>query len=370
MTNVSAELNRPVWIEVERLQMMSYQILESHGFSSETSRIIADELIINEHLTLRSHGLLRLAEYIIAVQAGNILVEAKPEISKLSENVAILDGNRAAGAVVAHLAAKEINSMLANHQLAALTIRASGHLGRLGSIGQAICKAGNCVVGAFNYLGHGKRVAPSGTFQPLIGTNPIMAAFPGIVDDQIGCAFLLDMSTSVVSEGKIRNAVRSGRKLPRGWLGRTDGRHCCDGRELYTSPPSALLLPLGGVSCGHKGLGLGVAVELLAGVISGAGSIESPAAHPGNGGVLIGFRPDLFGLGSVEVLAKLQATVTKLAEEISLSSPKQRLAGTRSISAAKLPKVINIERSTYREFQALYNQRIQRLSENLGMVAS
>jgi uncharacterized oxidoreductase len=41
---------------------------------------------------------------------------------------------------------------------------------------------------------------------------------------------------------------------------------------LYGDPPGSIL-PLGGTAAGHKGYGLNVAIELLAGVLSGTGCI-------------------------------------------------------------------------------------------------
>lgn len=369
MSQGSANRTQSLWVEVSQLQKICYQILETSGFDTDTARLIADELIYSESLGTRSHGVMRLSEYVRAIECGELDVKAHPKLQLVSPTVAIISGNYCAGALVAKKCSETMNSLLEMNSLAAIAIQSSGHLGRLGVIGQRIAQAGNCVIGAFNYLGHGRRVAPSGAIQPLLATNPIMAAFPSLDSRHSGCSYLLDMSTSVVSEGRVRNAVREGRRIPRGWLAKLDGSHCGDGKDLYDNPPKAVLMPLGGASSGHKGLGISVVVELLAGVIAGAGNIAAPADRPGNGGFLLGFKPDLFGSSTQAIQAGLQATVEKLSEEISLSSPKQRLAGLKSIAAITLPRAICIDRTTYLELTALHTGKPTRPTSNKQIAA-
>lgn len=70
------------------------------------------------------------------------------------------------------------------------------------------------------------------------------------------------MSTSSVAKGKIRLALQKNEKIPIGWA--------LDKKGLSTTDPKAalegVLFPLGG----HKGYGLGLMVDILSGVLSGA----------------------------------------------------------------------------------------------------
>jgi L-2-hydroxycarboxylate dehydrogenase (NAD+) len=120
-------------------------------------------------------------------------------------------------------------------------------------------------------------VAPTRARTPMIGTNPIAIAAPA---GHFG-AFCLDMATSTIPRGRIEVAARRGELLPVGWAIDADGRPA-------TTPEAALagaLHPLGGEegTGGHKGYGLGLAVDLLTGVLGGAA-----------------FGPNILGLFSTE----------------------------------------------------------------------
>ena len=82
--------------------------------------------------------------------------------------------------------------------------------------------------------------------------------------------FLLDMATSTVPLGKIMLARRNGLALPVGWAADEDGVPTTDPEVAFRA---LRLLPLGGTpeQGSHKGYGLGVVVDILAGVLSGAG---------------------------------------------------------------------------------------------------
>jgi LDH2 family malate/lactate/ureidoglycolate dehydrogenase len=77
------------------------------------------------------------------------------------------------------------------------------------------------------------------------------------------------MSTSVVSSGKIDVIVRKGQKVPSAWV-YPSVEPFLDSQGVV--PMSVLQYPLGGkrITNGHKGYGLGLMVDILSGVLSGA----------------------------------------------------------------------------------------------------
>ena len=106
----------------------------------------------------------------------------------------------------------------------------------------------------------------------MFGTNPLAFAAPAGQE----VSFVLDMSTTVVTRGKLEVRARGGDGLPEGWA--------VDGRGLPATDPEATLrglqdrigggiLPLGGLGTvfgGHKGYGLAVMVDILCAVLAGA----------------------------------------------------------------------------------------------------
>jgi len=109
-----------------------------------------------------------------------------------------------------------------------------------------------------------KSVAPFGGKERMLSTGPISFAFPTNME----FPFVIDIATSVVAEGKLRFMLHKGEKIPLGWIINKDGNPSNDPRDFYEG---GALLPLGGDIAGHKGFGLGLAVDILCGILAGSG---------------------------------------------------------------------------------------------------
>jgi LDH2 family malate/lactate/ureidoglycolate dehydrogenase len=115
-------------------------------------------------------------------------------------------------------------------------------------------------------------VVPTFARDAILGTNPIAIAIPTAK----ARPYVLDMSTSTVTRGKLEVYARLGKTIPTNWA--------TDENGIATDNPSKVLhnitercggglLPLGGASeetGGHKGYGLALAVEIFSAVLSGA----------------------------------------------------------------------------------------------------
>jgi ureidoglycolate dehydrogenase (NAD+) len=73
---------------------------------------------------------------------------------------------------------------------------------------------------------------------------------------------MLDMAMSVVARAKIRNALKRQESIPDTWATDAHGKPTTDPRAAL----DGFLLPIGG----HKGYGLALVVDLLAGLLSDA----------------------------------------------------------------------------------------------------
>ena len=145
--------------------------------------------------------------------------------------------------------------------IAALSLRNCYHVGRVGVYPLAAAERG--FIAQVHCNGHGVcRVAPWGGTEPRLATNPIAIAIPTRAEP-----LLVDITTSVVAEGKVRVSRNAGREIPEGWVLDSDGRPTTNPADLYEG---GSLLPLGGRE-GHKGYGLSIVVDLLGGALSGAG---------------------------------------------------------------------------------------------------
>ena len=99
----------------------------------------------------------------------------------------------------------------------------------------------------------------------MLGTNPIAIGFPGKEEPPI----VIDMATCAAAYGKIEMARRRGEPIPEGWAIDSEGRATTNPDDMVAG---GALLPLGSDRDrgGHKGYGLGIMVDVLCGVLSGA----------------------------------------------------------------------------------------------------
>jgi LDH2 family malate/lactate/ureidoglycolate dehydrogenase len=159
----------------------------------------------------------------------------------------------------------------------AVTLHNSCHTGRIGTYAEMAAEAGMVGIVTVNAGGGGQLVAPFGGTARRISTNPISIGAPSTE----GRPIVLDVATSVAPEGKVRALLHAGKRLPEGWLIDARGKPTTDPAALYADPPAAIL-PLGG-PFGHKGFGLAFMIDILSGILSGAGHCRPGATYAGDG---------------------------------------------------------------------------------------
>jgi L-2-hydroxycarboxylate dehydrogenase (NAD+) len=141
--------------------------------------------------------------------------------------------------------------------LAWVGARRSNHAGAASTY--AAIPLAHGMVGIYSAVSGSNFMAPWGGAEPLLGTNPIAVAIPAGQEAPV----VLDIATSVASNGAIRAYTLEGKPLPEGWvIDRTDGSPITDGRRLS----EGMFVPIGG----YKGSGLALALGLLAGPLNRA----------------------------------------------------------------------------------------------------
>ena len=277
------------------------------GASNADAEAVAASLIESERAGHASHGLLRVTEYVRQIEAGVIAVDARPAVAEDHQTVAVVDGNGAFGQVVAGMAIELLIKRALEHGVAAVTVRNCGHVGRAGVYVERAALNGLFAMVFVNGGGVQPRVAPHGGARPVFGTNPVAAAFPVGGSDPL----VVDFSTAVVASGKIRVFRDRGELLPDGWILDREGRASTDPRDYYDG---GMLLP----AAGHKGYGLSLLCEGLAGCLSGAGALvtDGSAYRVGNGMFMHAARLDFFT--SEEAFA---ASTQKLADTVRATPP-------------------------------------------------
>ena len=136
-------------------------------------------------------------------------------------------------------------------------VRRSNHAGA-GSTYAAIPLAAG-MIGIYSAVSGSNFMAPWGGAEPLLGTNPISVAIPAGDEAPV----VLDIATSVASNGAIPTYELEGLPLPEGWvIDRVEGKPITDVKRLN----EGTFVPM----AGYKGSGLSLVLGLLAGPLNGA----------------------------------------------------------------------------------------------------
>ncbi len=216
-----------------------------------------------------SHGVVMIPTYMRHLARG-LLVPQTPA-RKLDDQGAIIkfSGDRGYGQRTAAEATHAGIERAKSQGLSLMTLRDSHHIGRVGTYGEQAIAAG--IIGLFfvNITDRVPLVAPFRGTKSRFGTNPICIAIPGTSNTK---DVLLDMATSKRAMGKVRVAMHAGVSVPEGTLLDHAGKPSQDPSAMFTEPRGTLL-----AFGEHKGSGLAMICELLAGLLSGGGTIQ-----PGN----------------------------------------------------------------------------------------
>lgn len=248
----------------DRLEKLASVILVGAGAANEEAASVARYLVRSDLVGHASHGVLRVKQYVEQIGKGQIVCRKQPTVVNEGPGFAVLEGHLGFGQIGAAIATKLACEKAATQGVAMVALRNSAHVGRLGDWVELAAAQGCASFHFVNTLA-APTVAPWGGKERRLSTNPLAWGMP--VEN--GEPIVVDLTTSVVAEGKVRLARTSGKKIPAGWIVDRDGQSSTDPTDLYNG---GALLPLGGLDAGHKGYALSLMVDLMAGAISGGGA--------------------------------------------------------------------------------------------------
>lgn len=248
----------------DRLRTVATRILSAAGAAEEDAAIVAAHLVEANLAGHDSHGVAMIPYYVRAVAAGLLAPRAHAVVEDRGGGVLAADGRHGFGQVVAREGIAAGIARAVGAGVAVVALRNAFHVGRVGTYGEQAAAAGLVSIHFVNVIGHAPLVAPFRGSDARLGTNPFCVAVP----TGAGRPVVLDFATSRVAYGKVRNAHASGKPAPRGSLVDPAGRVTDDPAVMFQEPRGALR-PLGD----HKGYGLALVCELLAGALTGGGTL-------------------------------------------------------------------------------------------------
>ena len=220
------------------------------GLAGELAGILVDADLEGVH----THGLIRLEEYVPALQRGAWRPTATLTVVQETPATAVVDGGSGVGPVLALRAMERCVAKARQTGVAVVSLRNGGHFGRAGYYARWAAQQGLIGVAMTNAS---PCLAPWGGRQRVLGNNPLAIAVPRRSHPPV----VLDMALSVVAQGRIRLARDRGEMLPEGWGLDPQGQPTRDPVQVLLGS----LMPVGG----YKGYGLALMVDLLTGVLSG-----------------------------------------------------------------------------------------------------
>jgi L-2-hydroxycarboxylate dehydrogenase (NAD+) len=256
-------------ISAVALRSFCTEALERLEVPHEDAQITANVLVEADLRGIESHGVARMSRYVSGIQQGMIRPKAIPRIVHETSVTATIDGDAGLGQPISHAAMQLAIAKAREHSLGFVAVRNSNHFGIAGyyammSLAEdmiGICTTNSEVI-----------VVPTFARNAMLGTNPIAIAVPAGKERP----FVLDMSTSTVTRGKLEVYARLRKAIPLNWATDENGVATDDPARVLQNiinRSGGGLLPLGGAveeSGGHKGYGMALAVEIFSAVLSGA----------------------------------------------------------------------------------------------------
>jgi uncharacterized oxidoreductase len=231
-----------------------------------------------------SHGVQRVPRYLQWKEEGAFVADRTIEIVRETPVLAVVDANYGFGQTTAPqavaLGIKKCRAM----GLAAVAMRNSGHVGRVGEWAEMAAEAGLVSIHYVN-AANSLLVAPYGGVERRLSTAPYAVGVPRPGLEPL----ILDFATSIVAEGKVLNASYGGKKLPKDALVSPDGSMSGDPKVLYgdytPTGPRNYKASKGAIRAfgEHKGSGLAFMVEVLGGSLTGTGAADEARPKWANG---------------------------------------------------------------------------------------
>jgi len=244
-------------------------ILGAWGMPADKAERVAEALVWADLRGVASHGISMLTEYDSRRQGGRINMAAVPAILRQTPVSALVDGDGGMGHPAAHLAMSLAIEKAKANGVGVVVVRNSSHFGALGHYTELAALAD--LIGIATTSVSGITAAPTGGAAARFGTDPFSFAAPSAD----GKTFLLDMATTTVARGKVRNRGNENLHCPPGWVLTPEGLPSTDPNAPFNG---GFLTSLGGSLEGasYKGYGLAAMVNILSSCLAGSTLITDP----------------------------------------------------------------------------------------------
>jgi (2R)-3-sulfolactate dehydrogenase (NADP+) len=320
------------------LATLAAHALERAGARQSMAQAAAEALVAADAQGLATHGVSRIPFYAAMLRNGRADGNAAPKVVREKAAVCLIDNGSGLAYESVRFAAAEASARAREFGIGLAAIANGHHMGALGLAVEPIARSG--LVGVALSSSPAAIPAPGGR-RPLVGTNPVAAAFPRAGSDPV----VVDLSLTTVTRGKIMLAAQRGEPIPEGWALDETGRPTTDAKRAMEK---GSLAPIGGA----KGAALALAIEILCGALTGAAfgfENDSFFAESGNrpriGQVFLAIDPGALA-GTQVYLERIEALVAAMLAEEGVRVPGERrfaLARAAATGGIELPDALLAE---------------------------
>ncbi|HTH95800.1 MAG TPA: Ldh family oxidoreductase [Stellaceae bacterium] len=225
------------------------QVFRACGVPARDADRVAGILLRTSLRGIDTHGVTRVRSYVEKLQSGAI--NPTPKLSATSRNgMLVCEVDQGLGQIAMPWAMAQAMTGARKQACQPFLVRGTGHLD---AIGMFVLEAAEAGMVALIAKTTPPLMAPVGGRRAAIGNNPLAFAMPLAGAPPL----VFDAAMSMVGRSKLHAAARDGKALGEQWAIGPDGAVTCDA----TSGLEGALLPIGG----HKGIGLAMMIQCLAG---------------------------------------------------------------------------------------------------------
>ncbi|WP_250453184.1 Ldh family oxidoreductase [Caballeronia sp. ATUFL_M2_KS44] len=280
-------MNEKVRYSATELQHFAQALLSKAGLDEPKAQAVAMTLVDGDLMGHDTHGLALLAPYVGEIERATMTCTGEPDVISDRGASLLWDGRRLPGPWLVLAGIETLAPRAREFGSATLVIRRSHHIACLASYLEKATADGFMIVLSSSDPAV-QSVAPHGGTRSVFTPNPIAAGIP-----TSGTPFLIDVSSSTVTNAMTARLHKAGQRFDEACFIDANGEPSRDPGVLSANPPGSIL-PVGGLTWGHKGFGLALLIEAMTGGLAGHGRAD-PADGWGATVFLSLYDPAAFG---------------------------------------------------------------------------
>lgn len=326
----------------------SVGILMDAGAPHSMASVISSVFLEADLLGFSTHGINRLSSNVSWIEKGETRIDAQIEVLRDNSVISVWDGHFLPGAWVVQKALDVAAERAVANGVAVVSIRRVQHIACLAAYLERITNKGLLPLIVASTPGE-RSVSAFGGITRVFSPNPLALGVPTSSQP-----ILIDTTMSMVAEGKVKQALVEGTKLPFHALKNSKGDPSDDPAD-YWCEPAGSLMPIGGLDQGYKGTALLILIEILTMALNGYGRLDGSGDREANSVFVQVVDPDAFG-GRARFLAEADNLVDSIrSSRVKPGDPDVRVPGDRALrlKALQLSSGIALRDSVVSDLRAL-----------------